>query len=41
LEGFAATRAAALKRALKAHQLSRPRATNDVVDACLSASSAA
>ncbi|MCY4156239.1 MAG: undecaprenyldiphospho-muramoylpentapeptide beta-N-acetylglucosaminyltransferase [Gammaproteobacteria bacterium] len=41
LEGFAATRAAALKRALQAHQLSRPRATNDVVDACLKARAAA
>ena len=41
LEGFAANRAAALARALRAHRLARPGATDDVVDACLEASLAA
>ncbi len=38
VEKFAANRAAALARALRAHQLARPAATNDVVEACLEAS---
>ena len=41
LEEFAANRAAALERALRAHQMARPRATDQVVDACLQASPAA
>lgn len=35
---FAANRAAALERALRAHQLARPRAAQDVAEACLQAS---
>ncbi len=41
LEGFAANRATALARAVQAHRLARPRATDDVVEACLQESLAA
>ncbi len=37
VEKFAANRASALARALRAHELARPGATEDVVDACLKA----
>ncbi len=37
VEAFAANRASALARALRAHELARPGATEDVVDACLKA----
>ncbi len=37
VEKFAANRASALDRALRAQELARPRATEDVVDACLKA----
>lgn len=37
IEKFAADRASALAVALRAHELARPRATEDVVDACLQA----
>lgn len=37
VERFAANRASALERALSAHELGRPQATGDVVEACLEA----
>lgn len=37
VERFAANRAGALERALRAHELGRPQATGDVVKACLEA----
>ena len=41
VEQFAPNRASALARALRAHELARPQATRDVVDACLKARAAA
>ena len=41
VEQFAADRASALEVALRAHELACPRATEDVVDACLQARAAA